>query len=170
MKIVILIISLIVTLQAKSGVDIGALIKPSFSEGIEITKRQFKLNKKSMKKIEAKAQAKLDSNVIRFYRIKKEHTIEGYAVLMIQKVRTKKTAVLYIIDKQIKIKDIEIVAFNEPLEYKPQKNWQESFKGKSQESNLFVGKEIPTISGATLSARAITDASRLALAIVELYQ
>jgi len=159
-----------VTLHAKSGVDIGKLMKPSFSKNAQVKKKQFKLSAKQIKLLQNKAKARLDSNVVRIYTAKNGNSVEGYGVLLLQTIRTKKAAVLYIIDKKEKIKSIEIVAFMEPGEYKPKQSWQNTFKGKTKEDNLFAGKGIPTISGATMSARAISDAARIAIAIVESYK
>lgn len=155
---------------AKSGVDIGKIIKPSFSANVTITKKQFKLSPRDMKIVQQKSQARLDSNVVRMYTVKSGKKVEGYAVLVIQTVRTKKAAVLYVMDASQKIKNIEIVLFREPGEYKPNQAWQNIFVGKTKEDNLFAKKGIPTISGSTLSARAISDAARIAMAIVETYK
>ncbi|MCD6190216.1 MAG: FMN-binding protein, partial [Sulfurimonas sp.] len=59
---------------------------------------------------------------------------------------------------------IEIIAFNEPLEYLPSDKWNSQFENVSTDKMLRVSKEIPTITGATLSARSITDGSRVAFA------
>jgi hypothetical protein len=158
---------LLASLWAKGGVDIGALMKPHFSSEVKVTKEQFKLSPTQVKAIQKSAKAKLESPLIRLYRAKKGSSVEGYGVILVQTVRTKKAALLYIIDTQEQIKAIEIVAFMEPSEYKPKKSWVEVFEGKTLHDNLFAGKGIPTISGATLSAKAISDASRLALAIVQ---
>ena len=96
--------------------------------------------------------------------------VVGYGVLVLQRVRTKKAAILYLVSKEQKIKSIEIIYFKEPSEYKPNQAWKDVFIGKSKEDNLFSGKGIPTISGATMSARAIADASRIALTIVAMYK
>ncbi|HIQ47718.1 MAG TPA: FMN-binding protein [Sulfurovum sp.] len=169
MKKILLVTILSVTalLARGGGVDIGKLMKPSFSKNTQVTKKQLKLNTKQVKLLQKKAQAKLDSNVIRLYTAKNGSKTEGYGVLLLQTIRTKKAAVLYIMDTKAKIKSIEIVAFKEPIEYKPKQNWQNSFKGKTKEKNLYAGKGIPTISGATMSARAISDAARIAIALVE---
>ena len=74
--------------------------------------------------------------------------------------------ILYLIDKDVKIKNIEILAFHEPSEYKPYSSWKAAFTGKGAKDDLKAGYGVPTISGATLSARAISDAARIALAIV----
>lgn len=170
MKNILLALLMISMANAKGGVDISKIIKPSFSPSVKVTKKQFKLNSKEMKAVQKSAKAELDSNVIRMYTVKKGKNIQGYAVLIVQTVRTQKAAVLYIMDNKETLKSIEILAFKEPSEYKPNKAWQGVFKGKTREDNLFSGKGIPTISGATLSARAIADASRIALSIVKMYK
>jgi len=157
-------------MYAKGGIDIAKVLKPSFSPSVTVTKKQFNLSKKQMKAVQNSAKAQLDSNVIRMYTIKQGKSIQGYAVLIVQTIRTKKAAVLYVMDQNQKLKGIEILAFKEPSEYKPNKAWQGVFKGKTKEDNLFSGKGIPTISGATLSARAIADAARIAISIVEMYK
>lgn len=170
MRIILLLLLTMTMTYAKGGIDIAKVIKPYFSPSVSVIKKQFKLNAKEMKAVQKSAKAQLDSNVIRMYTIKKGKNIQGYAVLIVQTVRTKKAAVLYIMDTKQKLKSIEILAFKEPSEYKPNKTWQGVFKGKTKEDNLFSGKGIPTISGATLSARAIADAARIAISIVEMYK
>lgn len=170
MRILLFILLTMTLTYAKGGIDIAMVLKPYFSASATVTKKQFNLSKKQMKAVEKSAKARLDSNTIRMYTVKQGKSIQGYAVLIVKTIRTKKAAVLYIMDKNEKLKGIEILAFNEPSEYKPNSNWQGVFKGKTKEDNLFSGKGIPTISGSTLSARAITDASRIALAIVRIYK
>lgn len=155
---------------AKGGVDVGKVIQASFSSQSIISKKQFRLTPKARKALQHKAKARLDSDIVRLYTVKRGKMIEGYAVLIVQRVRSKKTAVLYMIDKRQTIKGIEILAFHEPLEYKPNKTWQSVFKGKKRSDNLYAGQGIPTISGATLSARTLCDAARIALSIVEIYK
>ena len=155
---------------AKGSINIGKIIKASFSKSVTLSNKKFKLTPKEIKHVQKNAKARVDSNLIRMYTVHNSKNVEGYAVIIVQKVRTKRAAVLYIIDAKEKIKSIEIWAFNEPSEYKPNEAWKSVFDGKSKEDNLFSGKGIPTISGATLSARAISDASRIALSIVEMYK
>ena len=169
-KIVIMMMLMLNASYAKAGIDIAKIIKSSFSDSVTISPSQFKLKPLEIKQVQKNAKARIDSNLIRMYTVRANEKIEGYAIIIVQKVRTKKAAILYIIDKNEKIKSIEILAFNEPSEYKPNEAWKSVFEGKSKVDNLFSGKGIPTISGATLSARAISDASRIALSILELYK
>jgi len=114
------------------------------------------------------SQQSIDSKLYRLYVAKNEAKVVGYGVLMNKKVRTKTAIVLYLIGTDSKIKSIEIVAFNEPMEYLPTKTWLDGFDNKSSANTLKLNQDIPTTTGATLSARAITDGARAALALLEI--
>lgn len=118
------------------------------------------LSKASMQKIETK--------LYRLYVAKNGSQTLGYGVLLNKKVRTKTAIALYLIGMDSKIKSIEIVAFNEPLEYLPSATWLNVFDQKSSENTLKLNQDIPTTTGATLSARAITDGARTALALLDI--
>jgi len=169
-KISIIFVLFSVTIYAKNSIDVVSIIKSSFLKDVTVSLKQFKLSAKEIKVLQNSAKVRLDSNLIRMYTVKKDKILEGYAVIIVKKVRTKKAAVLYIVDSHEKIKSIEILAFREPSEYKPNKSWLSVFSDKTKEDNLFSKHGIPTISGATLSARAIADASRIALSIIEIYK
>ena len=163
----LLLLTLLTSTIFAEKVMIEDILKANFTENIIVEKKSLILKKDEANMIQEKAQAKLNSKIVRLYKVKEADIIVGYGVLLKRKVRTKNTAVLYMIDNQKSIKSIEIVSFKEPLEYKPNDSWQEVFIGKSLANTLISGKDIPTISGATMSARSITDMARIALAIVE---
>ena len=163
------LLSMVLTLSivsAKEGISLEKIFKATFSQGVTVGQKVITLSKNEMSQVQKQAKARIDSNKIRFYVVKKNNALEGYGVLVVQRVRTKKAAVLYLISKDEKIKSIEIIAFHEPSEYKPNSTWKDVFEGKSRVDDLRAGHGIPTITGATMSARAISDAARIALAIV----
>ena len=114
------------------------------------------------------SQQPIDSKLYRVYVAKNGDKTTGYGVLMNKKVRTKTAVALYLIGTDGKIKSIEIVAFNEPMEYLPTATWLNVFDNKSTVNTLKLNQDIPTTTGATLSARAITDGARAALALLEI--
>ena len=89
----------------------------------------------------------------------------AYGVLITRKMRTKKATVLYVFNKDGKLKFTEIMAFGEPPEFKPNQQWMGQFQDKTSSAVLTMGKDIPTISGATLSARGLSEGARIARAI-----
>jgi hypothetical protein len=114
------------------------------------------------------SQQPIDSKLYRLYLAKNGDKTIGYGVLMNKKVRTKTAVTLYLIGIDGKIKSIEIVAFNEPIEYLPTATWLNIFDNKSAANTLKLNQDIPTTTGATLSARAITDGARAALALLDI--
>lgn len=90
--------------------------------------------------------------------------IVGRAYLDTHIVRTKKESLLVILDADGKVKRIETVAFLEPPEYIPPDRWYQQFQGQALDDGLRLGRDIHPVTGATLTARATTDAARRALA------
>jgi hypothetical protein len=60
---------------------------------------------------------------------------------------------------------VEAVAFREPAEYMAKEAWVRQFEGKGLDSQLSLKGEIHPLSGATLTAHAMTDAARRCLAL-----
>ena len=169
-KIAILLFLLSSMLFAKENISIDELLKTNYQikhddKQINIEKKSLILTKEQAKSIQKAARAKVNSKIVRYYKVEKEDKVLGHAILLKQKIRTKNAAILYMVDSNKTMIGLEIVSFKEPSEYKPNDEWTEVFKGKTSEDILIAGKDIATISGATLSARAISDAARVALAI-----
>lgn len=163
----------IVTIVMASALWAEVLITPheamkqTFGEGVSIAKKSLLLSRDQAAAVTEKAKMKLSTKIYRAFALREGDTLRGYALLMNEKVRSKNAAVLYMIDTKGALKAIEIVAFNEPPEYIPSQTWLDQFKNKDAAQQLRVGKDIPTITGATMSARNIADGSRVALAIYE---
>jgi len=144
-----------------------ALTQRTFaSKSVEV--ENIILSDVQMTELSKRSMQKIDSKLYRIYVAKNDTKTVGYGVLMNKKVRTKTAIALYLIDIGGKIKSIEIVAFNEPLEYLPSKTWLDVFDGKTLNNPLRLNQDIPTTTGATLSARSIVDGARAALALLEI--
>lgn len=140
----------------------------NYGEGIDVKQKNIMLSKAKASEVSRLSQVKLETNIYKIYSATKGDELLGYGVLVMQKVRSKDAAVLSLISPDGELQGIEIIAFNEPPEYIPSKNWTELFKGLRLSEQLVLGKEIPTISGSTLSARSATKAARVALSIYEI--
>lgn len=153
---------------AKTKISVKSVISSSFSEVSAIEPKQIILTKKQFTKVQSRAKAAVRTKVYRYYDIKSGTKSIGYAVLISRKVRTKKATVLYAFDNAGKLKFTEIMAFGEPPEFIPSKTWMGQLQNQESTTKLTVGKDIPTISGSTLSARSITEGARVARAIYEI--
>ncbi|MBA1432869.1 MAG: FMN-binding protein [Epsilonproteobacteria bacterium] len=139
-------------------------IQENYSKTALISKKNILLTSEQFKKVQQAAKTKLTTKIYRIYIAKEAGKILGYGILINRKVRSKNAVVMYLISHN-KLLGIEIIAFNEPQEYIPTKRWTEQFKNLSTNTMLHLSREIPTITGATLSARNVTDGSRIAFAL-----
>jgi Na+-translocating ferredoxin:NAD+ oxidoreductase RnfG subunit len=130
-----------------------------------VIKKSMILTKDQHGQVQKLAKTKLKSKLYRIYIAKKASKTVGIGVLLTQTVRSKSTAVLYIMNPQGVLQAIEIISFREPKEYLPSKRWLTQFKDHKGEHFSSVSGNIDNISGATLSANAIIRAANLAQAI-----
>lgn len=164
-RIIVLLFSAALALQAQTLIAPEAAMKLAFGEAAVVVKNSRMLTTAQAQAVAAQAKSDPGSKVFRIYEAEIGGKPAGIGVLLSKKVRTKNAAVLYMIDPAGSLKGIEIVAFNEPSEYIPRAEYLEHFEGKSAADTLRVGDDVPMLSGATLSARALTDGARLALAL-----
>lgn len=164
-KIASLLFTLCVVGFAQVLGDPVALTQKAFNAK-EVNVENIILNDAQLGQLSKMSQQKIETKLYRIYVAKNGTKNLGYGVLLNKKVRTKTAIALYLIGVDNAIKSIEIVAFNEPIEYLPSATWLNVFDQKSSENTLKLNQDIPTTTGATLSARAITDGARMALALM----
>lgn len=80
-------------------------------------------------------------------------------------VRTQSETVMIVVDPGGAIARVEVLSFAEPDEYLPRSRWYSEFKGRKLDGELMVKRGIPAVAGATLTARATTEAARRILAL-----
>ncbi len=88
----------------------------------------------------------------------------GYALIDIHNVRTLPEAFMVVLSPAGEVRSLRVLAFHEPLEYKPTNRWYRQFDNKSIDARLRLGGDVHGVVGATLSARATTRGVRRALA------
>jgi len=73
--------------------------------------------------------------------------------------------IMVVVDPSGAVARIEVLSFSEPEEYMPRPRWYEQFAGKTLNDELSMKRGIHPVTGATLTARATTDAARRVLAL-----
>ena len=164
-KLTLFFIAFALPLSAKILITPQESMQMVFGDDVEIKKKNVLLKNDQAQKIQKNARVKLPSKVVRIYSALKDSKTLGYGILINKKVRSKNAVVLYHISKDDTLLSMEVISFNEPLEYLPTESWAKQFENKKTDNMLIVSKNIPTISSATLSANAITDGSRIAFAV-----
>lgn len=89
----------------------------------------------------------------------------GVAYFDAHRVRTLDEVLMVVVGDDGRIRRIETVSFREPPEYEAPDGWLELFGGRDLGPDLSLKGEIPTMTGATLTAEAVTDAARRVLAL-----
>lgn len=102
---------------------------------------------------------------VRAYRASKKGKLVGTAYFDQHKVRSKAQLLMVALDSSNKISRVELLRFDEPPEYRPRAKWFGKFHGKNLSSALKLNADIPSLTGATLSARATLSAVRRLLAV-----
>ena len=89
----------------------------------------------------------------------------GTAYFDTHRVRTLPETLMIVVDPDGEVRRVEILAFREPTEYIPPEPWYRQFLGEKLSDDLRLQGQIRAVTGATLTARATTEAVRRALAI-----
>lgn len=142
-------------------------LKMAFPKAERIEEIQIFLDKSEVDRIESKARVKLDSRLFIFYKGLKDNNISGYAIIDTHKLRTKTETVIYVLEPDGKLKNTEILAFFEPSDYEPGSKWLDLYKNRRLDESLRLGRDIPNITGATITSNEFTKSVRKILAIYE---
>lgn len=136
--------------------------------GSKIEVKTIPITKEDAKNIEKLYGLKVEPRLADFYIVKKDGKIVAYGYTDVHVVRTKPEMVLYTITPDGKIDVVQVLAFQEPLDYLPDESWFKQFHGRDENSVRFK-KDIANVSGATLTARAAAENARKAIILWKYY-
>jgi len=98
-------------------------------------------------------------------RVARNDSLLGFAVVRSVKGKDQPITFLVAIDSADRLRDIDILVYREPYGGEvAYESWRRQFRGKSATDTLEVGRQIRSISGATISVNAVTMGVRRALA------
>ncbi len=140
----------------------------AFPDADRVEKRTHILEKEQVEAIEKLAKSRLESRLVTVHTGYREGRVIGYALVDIHIVRTLPEAFMVEITPTGEVGSLRILAFHEPQEYRPTDSWLAQFDNRSLTRDLRIHGDIHGISGATLSARAVTKGVRRALALYEI--
>lgn len=89
----------------------------------------------------------------------------GVAYFDSHRVRTLPETLMVVVGPEGEVARIEVLAFKEPPDYLPREAWYDQFTGRELGPELELKQGIRAVTGATLTARATTDAVRRVLAV-----
>ena len=153
---------------AKVFVSKDEALNLAFPGSDTIEKKSFFLTNDQIGSIEQLSRTKVDSKLFLFYIGIKDGEPIGYAAIDTHTVRTKSQTIIVVVNPDGSLNYTEILAFFEPLEYKPTQSWIDLYKNKKISDGLKIGYDIPNISGATLTSNGTANAVKKVLAVFEI--
>lgn len=103
--------------------------------------------------------------VTRFVATGSDGSTVGHAYLDTHGVRTLPETLMIVVGADGTVARVEVVVFREPVEYMPREGWYRQYDGEGLDDDLSLKRDIRPVTGATLTARATTEAVRRVLAI-----
>jgi hypothetical protein len=80
-------------------------------------------------------------------------------------VRTRNEVVMVVVDPLGRIRQVEVLRFDEPPEYRPPDRWIAQFEGHALTPRFSLKSGILNLTGASLTSRALVGATRRVLAL-----
>ena len=163
MRLVLLALATVTSLAAALPTREDAL-KLAFS-GATFTRKEYFLTEAQGTKVKQLSQRDLPGLWWVAYEAEKDGKPVGVAFFDTHRVRTLNETTMVAISGEGKILRVEVIQFHEPQEYMAKDAWKQQFVGHKLDEDLSLKHGIRPLGGATLTANALTDASRRCLAL-----
>jgi len=151
-------------LQATVLITVEEALGLAFPDG-EVSRETLFLTKEQMSSAAMVSEVKIDRAMVTRFVVRRGGEVVGFAYIDTHRVRTLPETLLVILEVDGSVRRVEVAAFREPLDYKPGDSWYRQFDDEELDRDLSLDRDIRPITGATLTARATTDAVRRVLAI-----
>ena len=139
-----------------------------FPQPMKVERRTLYLNEAQARRAAEAAGVPVEGRVIPYYVGSRDRRGTGFAYFDTHLVRTLPETILVFLAPDGELARLEIVSFDEPEDYLPSSRWLQQFPGRGLE-DLGPRQGIRALTGATLSARAVTQAARRILALHRLF-
>ena len=132
-------------------------LKLIFSDSQQVVSEDRTLTPSQKETVEKRLGSKLSKDIWKFFIAKSGARIDGYALIDHEVGKTEPITFLTAISPEGTVRQVEILVYREPIGSEVEHSrFRNQYRGKSAEDPIRVGQDIANISGATLSARAVT--------------
>lgn len=135
-----------------------------FPEATVVSERVF-LTDTQIKRVTELSSGDVYAKLYARYIATRSGVVVGRAYVDTHEVRTKKQSLLVSLDKNGRVRRIDVTVFLEPPEYIATPSWMRQFDNKALDRDLAIQRLIRPIAGATLTAQAVNQAVRRVMAI-----
>lgn len=133
--------------------------------GAAFTRREHYLTEPQAKEVRSLSGVELNGLWTVTYEARTDGKLVGVAFFDVHRVRTLNETAMVAIATEGTVKRVEVVAFREPMDYVAKDAWIRQLDGKRLDADLSLKRAVRPLSGATLTAHALLDASRRSLAL-----
>lgn len=133
--------------------------------GCTVERKTAYLTGEQMRRVRVLSGGEVPTALFTYHVARRNGQLAGTAYLDTHRVRTLPETLMVVVDPQGRVARVEVLAFREPEEYLPRGIWYEQFHGRGLDRELRLKQKIRPVTGATLTARATTDAVRRVLAL-----
>ncbi len=162
-----IVLSLTLALTLGAALPTGQAALAQAFPGAQLLRREFVLTELQATRASALAAVEVPDRWLVAYEARKNGALVGVAFFDTHRVRTLNETLLVAIAPAGRIARVEAVAFREPAEYRAKEAWVQQFEGKILDGQLSLKGAIHPLSGATLTAHAMTGAARRSLALYQ---
>jgi hypothetical protein len=128
-------------------------------------RRTVYLTEQQVEAVQNAARSRLPSPIVTVYEARSRGELVGRAVLDTDVVRTMPATVLTVIAPDGSLDKALVLQFTEPSDYLPREGWLKTLEGRRLDGDLWPGRGVRHVTGATLTVQALVDAVRRALAL-----
>lgn len=136
----------------------------------EIVAQEHELEPRRKKEVERKVGWQLKDTRFTFYEGRSNGKVVGYAFIDHEIGKHQPITFVVALDTEGKVRDVDVMIYRESIggEIKGRR-FLDQFHGRDASSPLKLGKDVDSITGATLSARATTRAVRKAIVLFDVF-
>ena len=134
-------------------------------QGCEVRRETLYLTAEQVRRAGELAGVPVPSALVPVYRGVCDGKPSGAAYFDTHTVRTLPETIMVVVDPAGRAARVEVLSFQEPPDYLPRDAWYDQLEGRPLDPRLQLRRAVRPVTGATLTARATTDAVRRVLAI-----
>jgi hypothetical protein len=133
----------------------------------EIQRKELFLTDAQLAQVKALSGGEVRSKILVAYEARKGGELLGVALFDTHVVRTAQETAMVAISPVGAVLRVEVVQFREPEDYAAPARWTQQLVGQTLSPRLSLKADIKPLSGASLTAQSLVDASRRALAFFQ---
>jgi len=133
----------------------------AFPPAVKVTRQKFFLTPEQLAAARRESGVDFDDKLI----VRYAGSDGRVAYFDTHRVRTEPETVMVVVNAGGSVDRVEILAFNEPTDYFPKRRWLDQLLHRKLDNELALNRAVRPITGASLTGRALVNATRKVLAL-----